>query len=605
MIGRFLVAIALLTAGLAPRVAAAAEPGDLQLVRLAPVPQAAPRGIASEPGLAETDIALYAEIFALERKGRFDRADELIGKIADRRLLGHVMAERFLGPHYRAPWAELAAWLRRYADHPQAERIYALALKRRPDGAPPPPPPLRQGQVAAIGDIAQSLALLKDGTSAERKPSAEVESWRRKIADLVRAGEIDKARRMLAEPQVPAGASAFDRDLAAEIVAEGLLRRGRPLEAMKLAYPAATRSGAREPELHWTTGNAAWQAKEWAIAARQFGMLANHAKADDERRAAAAFWSARASLAAGRPQVVGMYLRQAANGADPFYAMLARAVLGQDTTVPPTGSTRRLAALAMLQASAGGSRALALGQIGEAELAMSEIRHLAPQADARLGSALDWLAHELESADADETELELRRGAQGVFYPLPRWKPRNGYKIDRALVYAVIHSESSFDPRARSRAGAIGLMQVLPETAALLAKVGKTRQPSVGELFEPETNLRYGQAYLAYLMGKPRFGDNLIYTIAAYNAGPVRVEAWIDAFGAKTDPLAFIETIPVAETRSYVKRVLTAYWIYEARLERSSPSLHALAENRWPRYPKAAPSSKSAPTKLAKSDARR
>jgi soluble lytic murein transglycosylase-like protein len=300
-----------------------------------------------------------------------------------------------------------------------------------------------------------------------------------------------------------------------------------------------------------------------------------------------------------------MYLRQAANGADPFYATLARAVLGQDTTVPPTGSTRRLAALAMLQASAGGSRALALGQVGELDLAMSEVRHLAPQADARLGSALDWLAHELDSPDSDETELELRRGAQGVFYPLPRWKPRNGYKLDPALVYAVIHSESSFDPRARSRAGAVGLMQVLPETAALLAKVGKTRKPSVGELFEPETNLRYGQAYLAYLMAKPRFGDNLIYTIAAYNAGPVRVEAWIDAFGAKTDPLAFIETIPVAETRSYIKRVLTAYWIYEARLERSSPSLHALAENRWPRYPNAKAAGKPSKAKHVKADAGR
>lgn len=605
MIGRGLLALALLAAVLAPAGLSAAEPGDLQLVRLAPVPQAAPRGIASEPGLGEADIALYGEIFALQRKGRFDRADELIGKVADRRLLGHVLAERFLGPHYRASWAELAAWLRRYADHPQAERIYALALKRRPDGAPPPPPPLRQGQVAAIGDIAQSLALLKDGGKAERTRSAKTETWRRKIADLVRAGDVDKARRMLAEAQVPAAATALDRDLAAEIVAEGLLRRGRPLEALKLAYPAATRSGAREPELHWTVGHAAWQAREWAIAARQFGALANHAKADDERRAAAAFWSARASLAAGRPQVVGMYLRQAANGADPFYAMLARAVLGQDTTVPPTRSTRRLAALAMLQASAGGSRALALGQVGELDLAMSEVRHLAPQADARLGSALDWLAHELESPDSDETELELRRGAQGVFYPLPRWKPRNGYKLDPALVYAVIHSESSFDPRARSRAGAVGLMQVLPETAALLAKVGKTRKPSVGELFEPETNLRYGQAYLAYLMAKPRFGDNLIYTIAAYNAGPVRVEAWIDAFGAKADPLAFIETIPVAETRSYVKRVLTAYWIYEARLERSSPSLHALAENRWPRYPNAKDTGKASKAKPAKADARR
>ena len=78
-------------------------------------------------------------------------------------------------------------------------------------------------------------------------------------------------------------------------------------------------------------------------------------------------------------------------------------------------------------------------------------------------------------------------------------------------------------------------------------------------------------------------GD-LLRLIAAYNAGPGNVARWNASMSYRNDPLLFLETIPVHETRAYVQRVLACSWIYASRLGRPAPSLDALAAGRWPRY---------------------
>ena len=84
---------------------------------------------------------------------------------------------------------------------------------------------------------------------------------------------------------------------------------------------------------------------------------------------------------------------------------------------------------------------------------------------------------------------------------------------------------------------------------------------------------------------------NLIHLVTAYNAGEGRLIGWLAAElrGLEEDPLLFVESVPIAETRSYIKKVLGNLWAYQARLGEPSPSLQALAENRWPELPPAAP----------------
>lgn len=136
----------------------------------------------------------------------------------------------------------------------------------------------------------------------------------------------------------------------------------------------------------------------------------------------------------------------------------------------------------------------------------------------------------------------------------------NNQGIDSRLVTAVIREESAYNPLAVSSAGALGLMQVMPQTGQKIAT--QLGQPTFirERLFEPCYNIRLGSTYLRQLGAK--FGNNLVYVIAAYNAGPDAVAKWIQQFGNK-DRDEFIESIPYTETRNYVKKVLRSYGEYK------------------------------------------
>lgn len=134
-----------------------------------------------------------------------------------------------------------------------------------------------------------------------------------------------------------------------------------------------------------------------------------------------------------------------------------------------------------------------------------------------------------------------------------------GARVHPSLAAAIIREESQYDSRALSRVGAIGLMQVMPATAQAVAR--KFGIPSVNreELFEQEVNIRFGVLYLDQLLRQ--FEGNALYAIAAYNAGPPAVLAWMAKYGNKP-PDEFVELIPYQETRQYVKRVLRSYREY-------------------------------------------
>lgn len=129
---------------------------------------------------------------------------------------------------------------------------------------------------------------------------------------------------------------------------------------------------------------------------------------------------------------------------------------------------------------------------------------------------------------------------------------------DEYLVAAIIREESTFNPRAISRAGAMGLMQIMPKTGEFIAM--KTGEDPIdrNDLLKPELNVRFGSWYLGHLAR--RFNNNLVLTIAGYNAGPEAVERWVE--DGPTDLDEFIEEIPYPETRAYAKRVIKSYTEY-------------------------------------------
>lgn len=131
--------------------------------------------------------------------------------------------------------------------------------------------------------------------------------------------------------------------------------------------------------------------------------------------------------------------------------------------------------------------------------------------------------------------------------------------VDPFLAAAIIREESQYDIRALSRVGAVGLMQVMPATAQIMAKKNGSGDVGREELFNQETNIRFGVTYLGQLL--EQFSGHVIQVIASYNAGPQTVSTWMAKYPDK-DPDEFVEMIPYLETRQYVKRVLRSYHEY-------------------------------------------
>lgn len=135
--------------------------------------------------------------------------------------------------------------------------------------------------------------------------------------------------------------------------------------------------------------------------------------------------------------------------------------------------------------------------------------------------------------------------------------------IAPAWVFAVARQESVFQPDVRSGAGALGLLQLLPDTAKQLAGRAGLSYRGPGTLLDPRSNLLLGAIYLRQL--QDRYGGNPVLATAAYNAGPRRVDGWLPVNGEQ-DADVWVETLPFGETRQYVKRVWEYMGIYEARL---------------------------------------
>jgi len=144
-------------------------------------------------------------------------------------------------------------------------------------------------------------------------------------------------------------------------------------------------------------------------------------------------------------------------------------------------------------------------------------------------------------------------------------------KIDPYIILSLIRQESAFNPQARSIAGAQGLMQIMPSTARHIQRINKR------DLKKPEVNLKVGIKYLNQMMRS--YDGNLIYTLAAYNAGPQKVNSWIKGTFSSNDPLVSIEEIPYEETRRYVKLIYRNYFFYKLMEGHYEHIEHPLAQS--------------------------
>jgi soluble lytic murein transglycosylase len=515
-----------------------------------------------EPQLSEQEADRYRRLFELQDATDWVAADKLIAQVTDMRLMGHVEYQRLMHPSHKATYNELRGWLERYADHAGADKVYQLALKRMARGDRKPPAPTRDGTAMPSGP---------NGAYASDR-GLEVTVPGRARRDRSTNGSAEVAGWEDNGPVLPAATVTIPTSAT---VSPPARREPEP--------PSSVRSG------NWTVGMAAWKAGQNDKAAKAFQVLAQSESASPWDRAAGAYWAARSHQGAGRPAEATKWLEQAAQHSRTFYGLIAWQALGkadESDIHAPVLTRRHRRILAEVPA---GRRAIALVQAGRRDIAEQELRRIDPRGDDTLEQAVVALA-DLGRMPA----LAMRLGSvlssadgaayDSALYPLPPWEPKGGFTVDRALLFALMRQESRFDPTARSGAGARGLMQLMPSTATYVADKLTTDIGRKPDLYEPETNVTLGQHYVRYLLDQKGIENDLILTIAAYNAGPGNIESWRKRLSGVKDPVLFIESLPVGETRNFAKQVLTNYWIYQRRLGQPLPSLQAIAEGRWPVY---------------------
>ena len=541
----------------------------------AAVNTAAADPVTASTVLSPDDVKLYGEIFAAQKTGQFAKADKLLGKLQDDVLVGYVLQDRYLGAHYRTKFPELKSWLESYGDLAGADEIYKLAVKRAPKKTSVPAP-LRAHWRGSAGD-----GLPFENMSLQSPAAVRIAEQLRSLVRDDRPEAAHAAVKRLA--QTRSGLSQADLDRLTAYVATAYLGTVKDEAALALAEEVIARGGVAAIQCHWTAGLAAYRLGQFENAASHFEAVVYASKA---RRtyAAAAFWAAKSWTRSGKPDRVLTLYERAAAESDTFYGLLAKRVLGNDMKAEFSEPALDTIAFSNLMQDKAAHRAVALWQIGRSDNVQPELSRAFGQISPDLDAAFAALARnlgapamELRAAETAAPSIRLTS-----LYPVPPYEPKGGYAMDPAFVLAIARQESRSEPSALSKAGARGIMQIMPQTAVIIAHDATLAGRNIARLNDPTYSMTLAQNYLRDLV--VRQNGNLFSVAAAYNAGEGNLAKWQGLRDRDADPLLFIETIPLSETRDYVKRVMTNLWMYRLRLGQPTAGLDDAAAGGWPTY---------------------
>lgn len=388
--------------------------------------------------------------------------------------------------------------------------------------------------------------------------------WRREM------GFDSSAAVILSRVQAPA---LHEEDVAQEraILARRFFERGDFGGAYAVASMQPIVGGQNATQNLWYAGWLALRFKQDPSSAAKFFQAFYDNVQTPISRGRGAYWLGRTAEAAGQSDVAKQWYQVAANLGPSFYGQLASEKLGQPFFIPPYVAKNTNSAVLnddRLQA------ALLLEKTDNVNDARSFIRavlnDVASEQD--FATVADWaLNHHQPQWAVHAGKAAQLKGFVGLreAYPILPTNVSSEFdsRIEPALAHALIRQESEFDPNAKSRSGALGLMQLMPKTAAYVAKKMGVRHTTASLTNSPSHNVQLGSRYIADQMNG--FGHDYL-AIAAYNAGPGRVKQWLNLIGdprnPQVDAIDWVESIPAYETRNYVQRVVENQNIYRALL---------------------------------------
>jgi peptidoglycan lytic transglycosylase len=542
--------------------------------------------------LNNKDAKLYQQIFQLQENGNWRKSDKLIKQLKDPLLMGHVQYQRYMHPTlYRAKYSELHLWMKAYADHPGAEKLYRLAVSRHRSDWKATPRPTKTRYLGGTGPGQPFYRSRPYKSRAKRNTQTrnDVAHAKRVVRRYLFRGQPTNASEYLELRKTQSLLDRTEKGILQEKVALSFFLYGKDEDAVKYANLALKNGRRYTPLANWTAGLASWRQNKLKQAVTYFSTLATTKKVTGWTASRASWWASRTYFKMGKPEQALNSLRQAAGYPRTFYGVLALRQLGVLKPFSWERPELSVKDIKWLEKSKAARRAIALSEAGQFHLAERELRTAFPSAKSNRASMLISLSQQIGAPSvAMRMGLYMWEYKKSILdtaiYPIPMWKPANGFKLDRALIYAFMRQESGFNARAKSPVGAKGLMQLMPRTASYLANDKSLLKRKSRKLFDPSYNLGLGQQYLQTLMRDKTVGTNLFNLTIAYNGGPGNLVKWKKRVRGSDDPLFFIEAMQSRETRSFIKRVLTNFWIYRHQLGQDLPALDELAEGRWPNY---------------------
>ncbi len=563
------------------------------------IPRVSPRGasgVALPQPLPPSEASRLRRIFALQARGDIPAALQETASLdgstpLGQGMLGHVLADRYLGRFTRPDAGALQDWLSRWSDLPDARAVYSLLLVRLPRGAKAPEAP----GVPAEATVSRTPPVPEETEPADSLPRSP--SLERAVREAARAGNHQTILKLISG--AARGSPVYAAVLRGE-AARVLFTLNRDQEAYDIAAGGVRICGAapgcQEAALPaYVAGLAAWRMEQPDLAGLMFEAAWRAGITTPAQQAAAAFWAARARLRTHDYAGFRPWMNRAAGQPSTFYGQIARRSLGL-----PSRSRRQRRG-----ADRGGYRCRRRHTRGSARLCAAADRpdrprgSRVPQARVRAPGQGDASQYDVgarpdaggRSRRDDRFRGPTRRPRAGRGRPAPRDHP-----LRRATAASSqrLHHRSGDGVRACAHRIQFrhldGLVGRGPRTDADHARDGALHHRrrrglhGAGALHDPALNLDLGQRYVAYLATHDVVGGDLIRLLASYNSGPGNFGRWSPGVHDGGDPLLFIEAIPVDETRAFVPRVLTYTWLYAARLRLPAPSLDELAAGEWPRY---------------------
>ncbi len=290
-------------------------------------------------------------------------------------------------------------------------------------------------------------------------------------------------------------------------------------------------------------------------------------------KARASYWAGKASEEIGNKEDLKIWYDRAAAYPATFYGQLALKKLNRELFLPSQNTEFDQDEFKKFKENELVRALILLLQVENRKLSRIFAMHLVDQAN----NTKDILMLSKILKDFNQVSFSIFVGKKAIYnniyipslnFPVPSTELMNlinkNTEIPLPVTLAITRQESAFDVKAKSRAGARGLMQLMPRTARITAKKNNYKYKRIYLTSRPAYNVRIGSFYFKEMLDK--FNGSYVLALAAYNAGPSRVNRWLKIYGDprknEIDPVTWMELIPISETRNYVQRVIEGIYMY-------------------------------------------